>query len=157
MPRTTLLVMLTWLQLIHLTHAQEPEAASPSEPAPQLRHHTGLLIAGVATFASSYLVTAITAGLISAANASDCEAGDVIEPCHDGSLMLVPLVGPFLTSRTLGFQLLLAGPQILGALLGVAGIFHYASGPPQQRERARLHVYAVPLRAGGVLAATITF
>jgi hypothetical protein len=129
----------------------------PDEEPPAQGRHTGLLIAGAATFFTSYLLTAIAAAMVSTINASDCQAGDIMEPCHDGTLMLVPLVGLFLTNRSLGTQLLFAGPQILGALLAVAGIFHYASRPMHLHERASLVVYPVPLPAGGVLTATLTF
>jgi hypothetical protein len=81
---------------------------------------------------------------LSVIDASDCETGNIIEPCHDGSLMLIPLVGPFFSCQSIDTQLALAGPQILGALLAVAGIFHYTSGPAHVRERASLVVDPVP-------------
>lgn len=149
-----------------VTQAMQPSAAAqqtfdvesvPADERPARRRHTALLIAGASTFVSSYLVTAFVAATVGVVNASDCEAGNIVEPCHDGSLMLVPLVGPFLTSRSFDEQLGLAGPQIAGALLAVTGIFHYMSRPLLYRERASLEVYPVPLPTGGMLRTTLTF
>jgi|GEM_PF-4870361 len=155
--------VLMWLLSIDVgaVHAQElahadPTLAEADQERPQ-RRHTALLIAGASTFVTSYLVTAIVGAALSIVDASDCEAGNIVESCHDGSLMLVPLVGPFLTSRSFDEQLGLAGPQIVGAVLAVAGIFHYTSGPVHVRERASLVVDPVPLPAGGMLRATLTF
>jgi hypothetical protein len=157
-------VILVWLLSFDVgaVHAQElahadPTLAEADEERPQRRRHTALLIAGASTFVTSYLVTAIVGAALSVVDASDCEAGNIVESCHDGSLMLVPLAGPFFTSRTFDEQLGLAGPQIVGAILAVAGIFHYTSGPVHVRERAGLVVDPVPLPAGGMLRATLTF
>lgn len=161
-------VILTWIWLIHLpataVYAQDPALARPSDveraldrEPPTPRHHTSLLISGAATFVTSYLATAVMAAALGVVNAADCEAGNIVESCDDARLMLIPLVGPFLTEDDLGFQLAFAGPQILGALLAVAGALHYASGPVYPHERASLTVYPVPLPTGGALSATLTF
>jgi hypothetical protein len=110
---------------------------------------------------TSYLVTAVAAGVVSAVNASDCEAGDIVRPCKDGSLMLIPFAGPFVTSKVESGHLLLGIPQLLGAALVIAGIFHYASRPIHDHSRAvpgaSFALSPMPLRDGALLAARVTF
>jgi hypothetical protein len=108
-------------------------------------------------FVTSYVVTVIGASALNAPTRSDCEAGELTgAPCREENLMRIPLVGPFLATQPLAVQLMLAGPQLLGVVLTVAG-FIQASRPVRRSERASFHVYPVPLPAGGTLTATLTF
>lgn len=139
--------------------AERPEVDLGTRPGP--RRHTGLLIGGISMWMTSYLVTVLAAGVVYAVDASDCEAGEIVRSCNDGGLMLIPLAGPFLTSQVGGEQLALAIPQLVGAALLVAGIFHYASRPihghSHAAARAGFALSPVPLRDGGLIAARLTF
>lgn len=143
---------------LHVAQARDSERPTTHEPRarPTPRRHTGLLIGGFSVLASSYLVTAIAASAVRSISHADCEAGNIVGPCDHADLMLIPLVGPFLTSRDTVESLILAGPQILGATLLIAGIYHYASPPRRARWQA-LDLYPVPLRNGGLIAARLRF
>jgi hypothetical protein len=107
-------------------------------------------------FVTSYVVAVIGASVLNASTNGDCEAGEITgSACDKESIMRIPLVGPFLSVQPFMIQLWLGGPQILAAVLTVAGIFQ-ASRPVRRSARASFHVYPVPLPAGGMLTATLT-
>ena len=139
---------------------QARDSERPSTDESRARHtvrrHTGLLIGGLATLTSSYLVTALAAAMVARINSADCQAGNIIAPCDDADLMLIPVVGPFVADRGIGESLVLAGPQILGATLALVGVFQYASRPVRVRSQA-FALFPVPLRDGGLLAARLLF
>jgi len=104
-------------------------------------------------FVSTYLVTVIAAEFVRGINQSDCDIG-ITANCSKHKIMLVPVVGPFLSTQPFLSQLLLGGPQIIGLVLVVAGIYQ-ASRPVHRSERASIQVYPTPLPAGGILTATL--
>jgi hypothetical protein len=106
-------------------------------------------------FATSYLITAVVAGIERNIHDHDCKTVSN-GLCEAADRMLIPVVGPFLTYQPLTVQLILAGPQILGLVLTVTG-FYRASRPVPRRERATFDIHPTPLPGGGTLTATLRF
>jgi len=149
--------------LAPVTPADESEqliADEPTDLRPASRP-VGFLIGGVATFAASYLLTALYAGLVTAVNSSDCEY-QWLDSCSETRRLFIPIVGPWLATDHYGTLAVVFGiSQAIGVLMTIWGAVDYASGRTMHARAAApqspLLLTAAPVRGGLVFSSQMRF
>jgi len=149
-------------QLRPTAQARDTELA-PQDEVELPERDSDLLVAGATTFVLSYMITVgFAAMVVGPIHQEDCDAGDTTVGCNDASLMMIPIVGPWLTtgSGNKGLFAVLSLAQVTGLVLTLVGISKYANSAESRRGWAANHalqLYAGPLQGGAFAATRLSF
>jgi hypothetical protein len=141
------------------------QSSAPPHRVEETRRHSALLISGVSTLVSSYLMSAFFGVLIHVMFGADC-AYDGDRTCDRANALFVPLIGALFPSSSLetGMRAFLVSSQALGLVLTVVGAFVNAGSPTRSRvaasaqpSRASLHVAVAAGVSGTQLTASVIF
>ena len=141
---------------------QDAERA-PQDEVELPERDSDLMVAGGTTFVLSYMLTVgFAAMVVGPIHQEDCDAGDTTRGCNDATLMMIPLVGPLLTTDSGGKAVLavLSLTQVAGLVLTLVGISKYVNSDDAHRSWAgnrAVQVYAGPLQGGGFAATRVSF
>jgi hypothetical protein len=141
------------------------QSSAPQHQVEETRRHSALLISGVSTFISSYLMSAFFGVLIHVMFGYDC-AHESDRACNRANALFIPLIGALFPTDSLdtGMRTFVVGSQAFGLVLTVVGALVNTRSSTRSRlaastqaSRASLHVSVAAGASGTQLTASVTF